>query len=162
VVRKQLPSEPRDIDPPPKRQIVHQLGKVRRTQLRPRFFVIKVPQQRDGIADLGEAELRDALSERNKTTFHHPQRAISQILSGALPVNSQPIAAPPCLPGVGAKQNIRSTDLPQAQMILASRPVTARARLPLKNETPRLEFNSGRSCQSCEKLQEILAKFEAF
>jgi hypothetical protein len=79
-----------------------------------------------------------------------------------LPVNSQPIAAPPCLPGVGAKQNIRSPDLPQAQMIAASRPVTARARLPLKNETPRWEFNSGRSCQSWKKLQEIPAIFETF
>jgi hypothetical protein len=47
-------------------------------------------------------------------------------------------------------------------MISASRPVTARARLPLENETPRWEFNSGRSCQSWKKLQEILGRFEAF
>jgi hypothetical protein len=33
--------------------------------------MIEVPKQRDGVADLGQAEFRDALSEGNKTTFHH-------------------------------------------------------------------------------------------
>jgi hypothetical protein len=34
--------------------------------------------------------------------------------------------------------------------------------LPLKNETPWWDFNSGRFWQSWKKLQDILARFEAF